>query len=108
MTQPPLNFGSRERKNAAVLAHVLHGALSDGQWHTAKAVKASTGLSDRAQRAIAEASAGQIISGQRGYRLIAFASIEEVDRAENWLRSQARAMLRRSLQIRRARNGRAA
>lgn len=67
-------------------------------------------LKDRAVREIAERSKGQIVSGQKGYRLTAHATTEEIDHAERWLLSQARHMTERAKDIRICRNraGRAA
>ena len=53
------------------------------------------GYSDRALRAIAAMSHGQIISGQKGYLAIESATAEEISHAANWLRHQAMAMLTR-------------
>lgn len=54
---------------------------------------------ERKIRALANASEGRIISGQRGYRLTREATIEEVRQASTWLRHQAEEMRRRALEI---------
>jgi hypothetical protein len=59
---------------------------------------------ERHFRAVAEASAGRILGGNRGYCLTAEASVEDITHVENALRSQARKMIARSIQIRKARN----
>jgi len=59
---------------------------------------------ERRFRAAASASKGQIIGGSKGYCLTVLASVQDVEHAERQLHSQARAMLRRVIQIRRARN----
>ena len=66
--------------------------------------QAFPGLTDRALREIASNSKGRILSGQSGYILIEYATNEEIDRAEAWLLSQSREMLKRVLAIRKARN----
>ena len=55
----------------------------------------------RMLRAIAEASAGWILSGQRGYKHMVHASAEEVDHAAAWLERQAQKMSRRACALRR-------
>ena len=75
-------------------------------WLTARAIEAESGLGDRLLRALAEASDGEIISGQLGYRLTCEATLAELDAAEGWLRSQAKKMTARAVQIRVARNRR--
>lgn len=55
--------------------------------------------SDRKIRAVAAASEGQIISGQRGYRLTSEATIAEVQHSAAWLRHQALEMTRRAVEI---------
>lgn len=84
--------------------------LADGRWHTARALVDTLGFDERLVRLIADRSMGQIISGQKGYKLTKCATVEEIDHAERWLLSQARKMTERATEIRRARNqgGRAA
>jgi len=53
-------------------------------------------------RAIAAASHGQIISGQRGYARTDQASVEDVNHAAAWLDSQSRSMAKRAREIRQA------
>jgi hypothetical protein len=55
---------------------------------------------DRAIRAMAAASDGRIISGQRGYRLTSLASNAERDHAIAWYTSQAAKMIRRAERVR--------
>ena len=57
---------------------------------------------DRDLRAIAAASHGQIISGQKGYALTSQASVEDVNHAAKWLESQAKSMQARARAIRSA------
>ena len=107
MTQPTLNFQKEASDNAEIIKGLVYDWLSDGLWHTAKSFHAPgvviRGM-DRVLRTVAERSHGQIISGQRGYKLTRCASVEEIDHAEGWLLSQARHMTERAVEIRRARN----
>lgn len=57
---------------------------------------------DRTIRAMASASAGRIISGQKGYALIEEATVEEVRHAAAWLRHQGNQMIRRAHEIEQA------
>jgi hypothetical protein len=76
--------------------------LAGKGWLRAVEIEAATGASDRKMRAIAQHSAGRILSGQQGYRLFDRSTpLEEADRAASWLESQAREMLRRGAEIRR-------
>ena len=76
---------------------VLLSLLAGRRWVHAR----DLGWSDRTLRMLAQVSQGQIISGQAGYCLIEEATPEEIRRAADWLRSQARQMLARSIAIRR-------
>lgn len=105
MTQPtfwelPAN---NERLLVAAVTDLLHGS----GWQTAKQLK-PFGYNDRTLRAIASASHGQIISGQKGYALISEATVEEANHAAAWLEHQARAMTQRAYEIRRAMHTRVA
>jgi hypothetical protein len=78
--------------------------LNDEGWRTAAEIQFTAKLegyhwSDRKIRAIANASEGQVISGQSGYKLTRQATIEEVQRASAWLRHQSDEMTSRALQI---------
>ena len=94
-------FWQLAERNEALLVAALCDLLRGSGWQTAKALRRH-GYNDRTLRAIASASGGQIISGQKGYALTCEASVEDVNHAANWLEHQARAMLNRSLEIRRA------
>ncbi len=100
--QPALPQLARVLARAAAQRHEVMTALSDGQWHTA-ADLAQLGIGDRTARAVAEGSAGQIISGQQGYKLTVSATLEEVAHAENWLKAQAQKMITRANRIRQVR-----
>jgi hypothetical protein len=73
-------------------------------WQTAKQLGAMNERDQRVLRAIANASEGQIISGQKGYKLTIEATLPEIDRAYAWLRHQGREMIRRALEIQRVRH----
>lgn len=79
-------------------------ALQDGQWVKGSTLAARLHTSDRCIRLMANQSGGRVLSGQKGYRLTRFCTLDEITHAENWLRSQARQMLKRSLEIRRHRH----
>jgi hypothetical protein len=111
VTQPSLNFLSA--KTAARLVRLVDRfleQLADAQWHRAKDLARVLHTDDRTIRRLGDVSGGRVISGQLGYKLTRFATNDEIDHAEAWLRSQASKMLERAVEIRRARNnaGRAA
>ena len=83
-----------------------HALAIRNDWATAAQLGAIGDTQKRKLRALAEASDGQVISGQRGYRLARLATLAELDHAEAWLRSQARCMEERAVQIRLVRNAR--
>jgi len=87
------------------LAQLLTILNSAPDWLKAKTLTQMTSFDDRKLRAIASASRGQIISGQRGYRLTRHATIEEIDRCYSALISQSNAMTERALQIQRVYHG---
>lgn len=101
-TQLPL-FKSRaaselEKDRVSVVAY-----LRGKGWKSCRTIQGALGFkSDRTVREIAESSRGAIISGQQGYRLTAEATGEEIYHASHWLRSQARKMMERSIEIEQA------
>ena len=103
MHQPDLFEKKRPAEATAneLQIRVLVSALTGRGWLTAKQLQPLTGLSDRQLRAAANASAGQILGGQKGYRLTAQASQEEVSHTTRWLSHQAREMETRARNIRR-------
>jgi len=90
-----LNAPTVSQAEVDVLASILDGR----GWLTARELTVR-GYDDRHLRAIAEASAGRIISGQRGYALMSDCTPDEIDHAASWLESQAKKMLRRAAAIR--------
>ena len=82
----------------------------DGQgWRTARGLRLS-GLTwnDRTLRATAAASAGRIISGQRGYARTDQASVEDANHFLAWMRSQSDRMRLRASETQAVLNGRLA
>jgi len=69
-------------------------------WVTAK--RLSNFASDRRLRALANASNGKIITGQKGYKAARHATRNEILHSARWLEHQATAMLRRARGIRKA------
>ncbi len=110
MTQPSLNFVQRVSDHAERLTEAFLNALRDGAWHRGRDLCRQLETDERTIRKIADRSSGRVISSDRGYRLIEFASNAEIDHAEARLLSQARRMTERATEIRKARNnaGRAA
>ena len=99
-----LPFVRETDDKAARLREPMMNVLRDTRWHTANELRHwIPELDDRTARAIAERSKGSILGSDRGYRLLAYCSIEEIQAVEDRLRSQARRMLRRVLDIRKAR-----
>lgn len=79
---------------------LLHG----NGWLTARAILATScaearSWNDRLLREFAHHSQGQIIAGQRGYKLTASATEDEAAHACAWLRHQAAKMSDRALAI---------
>lgn len=87
------------------LASVIR-CLQGSGWRTGKQLSAITGWSDRKLRAIAHASKGQIVGGNKGYALVREISDADADEIEGRLLSQARQMTDRVREIRIARNRR--
>lgn len=71
--------------------------LAGNGWLKASQLCAQLGIDDRTLRAIASASKGRILSGQRGYRLFdASVTRAEVEESTGRLYSQGMDMLRRA------------
>lgn len=71
-------------------------------WTTAKEITAALQLSDRQIRQLAREHRSSILSGpgSPGYKLIADATLEEINHTADRLRSQAREMLAGSIRLR--------
>lgn len=78
----------------------LYAVLAFRGWLKARDIITSRPhWTERKVRAIAEASAGHIVSGQEGYKLTQDCTPDEIQRACDWLRSQAKKMTQRALNI---------
>ena len=73
--------------------------LRGWDWITARQVKQVFAWDERTCRKLAELSQGEILSGQKGYKLTREATADERDHAVNWLRSQGNKMIGRALKI---------
>lgn len=100
-SQPNL-FTSRLPAMQAADVDVLVRCLTGQGWVHAKELTRRHAISDRELRAIASASAGRVISGQRGYCLIEEATVDDANHAAAWLERQASLMAQRAREIRRA------
>ena len=71
------------------------------RWTTAKEVGRNLGFNERKVRQLAEHSDGIVISGPGcpGYRHINFCNADELREVSERLKSQAKAMLRRSIRL---------
>jgi hypothetical protein len=103
MEQPGL-FQQRDQETARRLTTAFMEALSDQVWHKGRELSARLQTNERVLRQIASDSGGSVISGQQGYRLTRYASNDEIDQAERWLKHQGMAMIKRAILIRRSRN----
>lgn len=110
MTQLDLLLPRVTRNAAEMMDRFLHVLQDEGDWVKGATLAARLHTSDRVIRMCASHSKGRVLSGQKGYRLTQDATLDEITHAANWLRSQAREMLQRSMEIDRFkhRGGRAA
>ena len=99
MTQTSL-FSARPIVSEEAIAHTID-ALRGSGWMRASELSYLLIFSDRKIRAIAHASRGQILGGNRGYRLTLEASAEEVNEATGRLRAQREQEQQRILDIER-------
>jgi hypothetical protein len=75
--------------------------LNERGWTPGRQIHEVKGWDERTIRLLAAASDGQIISGQKGYKLTREATPEELRHATAWLESQANQMSNRARAIRR-------
>src|SRR5438067_4021288 len=80
-------FGPRAPEVSSDEVAAFMELLRGGQWKTARQCEALDESAKRTLRAIAEASEGQIISGQRGYNLTLEATPADMDET-TWWRNQ--------------------
>jgi hypothetical protein len=85
------------RKGVDALVEILESLHS---WITAK--RLACWLNERTLRAMANASEGRIITGQKGYKAAWWATPSEIAHSANWLEHQAKAILERADIIRSA------
>jgi len=105
MTPQTLPFA---RAKDCDLLPALIEALDRQGWVTAKTLARLLDSNDRAIRDAASQSQGRVISGQRGYCLTHQASVQDVQHAANWLRSQGTKMIQRAYDTERAMHRRTA
>jgi len=101
--QPELNFDRLAGEGPEVSKFQVEemiDALRGKDWQTARDLGARKESDKRVLRAIAEASEGQIISGQKGYKLTIEATVNEIA-GTAWLKSQGKKMIRRWAAIQR-------
>lgn len=106
MTEQLDLFSTRDTERAD--PRPLIEALRGRGWMRAADLARALRANDRRIRQLANLAAGRVISGQQGYKLTAEATMEEIDRASAWLRSQAKEMTHRALQIDRVYHARSA
>jgi hypothetical protein len=73
-------------------------ALSDGQWHLRKNIN----MENRMIRAVCQAEPDQFLSSQKGYKLVRYASDEEINESIADLMSRAKHMSERARGLERA------
>ena len=80
----------------------VHRALAGVTYRSVQEITAAIGLTDRQIRQLARDHRGSILSGpgSPGYKLIADATLEEINHTADRLRSQAREMLAGSIRLR--------
>lgn len=104
--QLDLDFSRREQATVADERLAVLLDMLDGRgWITSREIRLAKHWDDRTIRALAASSDGQILSGQRGYKLTRQATPEELHHATHWLESQAREMSNRACAIRRRWHG---
>ena len=92
-------FARRDRATSVSDIQLLSHWLLGRGWQKAAVIQRALGWTDRKIRAVANESRGEVISGQRGYRLAAEATRDELQHAANWLRHQSKAMCLRAIAI---------
>lgn len=105
MTQPDLFSARKVTPTTDQVARMIEALRGHG-WKMRHWFKGREGWNDRELRAVAAASDGRIISGQRGYCLLDDATVEEANHFISWMRSQAAQMNKRAAETQRALNGR--
>lgn len=102
MQQLDLSLKITKPDVSAADVDLLCRRLKDTGWVYARQLRDRYDYNERTLRAIANASEGRILSGQKGYRLLdGDTTIEEVEHASSWLISQGKEMIRRGNAINR-------
>jgi D-alanyl-D-alanine dipeptidase len=96
----PLPFARRSR-NQDICVDALIGALKGRGWRLRASIARDLGVSIRTVRALASASEGRVLSGQKGLCLVEEATVEDTAHAANALEAQGRALIQHAEQIRR-------
>lgn len=86
----------------------LLAILSDGRVYRSKELQRLLLADERTIRRWADLSGGRVLGTDQGYLLTRYATNDQIDHAEARLLSQAKRMTERAVEIRKARNGRAA
>lgn len=101
-TQLELPIPTRAPEVSDADVELLCRRLFQRGWVFARQLREEFGYNDRALRAVAAASDGRVLSGQKGYRLLdGEAALEDAHHAAAWLESQGREMIHRATAIRR-------
>jgi hypothetical protein len=79
----------------------LISTLRGRGWTPARTLRALMATDDRTVRQLAELSKAEVISGQKGYKLLVEGTVDEINRSSNWLISQGKKMIRRGIEIQR-------
>ncbi len=103
MTQLDLELSAKAPEVTPSEVAELIARLRGRGWQTARDLGAAKESDKRQLRAIAEASEGRIISGQKGYKLTREATLTEID-STVWMRHQGEKMIKRFLDIQRVRH----
>ena len=90
-----------EKSVTLELGNLYERLAEQPDWRTAEDLGYITQSERRQLRALADASNGRIISGQRGYRLTRLATMEECNHAAAWMKHQAGQMIARAIAIER-------
>lgn len=88
-----------QRGPDAIVVQQLRAALADGGWHTAKDLNKFYGLDDRELRVVVEFHGEEFVTGNRGYRLMVAATIDEIRQSAGRLRAQATKMIARAITL---------
>lgn len=99
---------ARPRRSSVEMAEAVAGVvrfLRGRGWQSRKVVCDRLGLNLRELRAIVSAAEPEILSGQSGYRLTAEATADEIGKAADQWQSQAEALHRKAIALRRRGHG---